>query len=48
MLVGFAIALVVALAVLGGMIAFGTGKAPKPMASLFSSRRRRSYTKERT
>jgi alpha-beta hydrolase superfamily lysophospholipase len=34
MLIGFAITLLVVIAVLGGMIAFGTGKAPPPMASI--------------
>jgi alpha-beta hydrolase superfamily lysophospholipase len=34
MLIGFAVTLVVLIAVLGGMIAFGTGKAPVPMASI--------------
>src|SRR5450432_3722972 len=34
MLVGFAIALLVAVAVLAGMIAFGTSAPPPPMASI--------------
>jgi non-heme chloroperoxidase len=34
MLIGFAVTLVVAIAILGGMIAFGTGKAPGPMQAL--------------
>jgi pimeloyl-ACP methyl ester carboxylesterase len=34
MLIGFAITLLVALAILGGMIAFGTGKAPEAMQAL--------------
>jgi non-heme chloroperoxidase len=34
MLIGFAIAVPVVVAVLGGMIVFGTGKAPEPMQAL--------------
>jgi pimeloyl-ACP methyl ester carboxylesterase len=34
MLIGFSIALLAALAILGGMVALGTGKAPEPMQAL--------------
>lgn len=34
MLIGFAIVLLIGVAVLGGMIAFGTGKPPEPMQAL--------------